>query len=90
MTVQELADVLAVADTEIVKILFIKGMAVSITQNLDIPTITLVAKELEVEVETAEPEAEARKVTEMIDVADLEHLHSSSASCDNYGSRRPR
>jgi translation initiation factor IF-2 len=75
MTVQELADVLAVADTEIVKILFLKGMAVSITQNLDIPTITLVGKELEIEVETAEPEAEARKVTEMIDVADLENLH---------------
>ncbi|OUL30628.1 translation initiation factor IF-2 [Nostoc sp. T09] len=75
LTVQELADVLAVADTEIVKILFMKGMAVSITQNLDIPTITLVAKELEVEVETAEPEAEARKVTEMLDVADMENLH---------------
>jgi translation initiation factor IF-2 len=74
LTVQELAEGLAVADTEIVKILFMKGMAVSITQNLDIPTITLVAKELEVEVEIAEPEAEARKVTEMIDVTDLEHL----------------
>jgi len=74
MTVQELADALIVADTEIVKILFIKGMAVSITQNLDIPTITLVAKELEVNVETAEPEAEARKVTEMIDLEDLDYL----------------
>lgn len=74
MTVQELADLMAVADTEIVKILFMKGMAVSITQNLDIPTITLVGKELEIEVETAEPEAEARKVTEMIEVGDLEHL----------------
>ncbi|AFZ27121.1 translation initiation factor IF-2 [Cylindrospermum stagnale PCC 7417] len=74
LTVQELAEVLGVADTEIVKILFMKGMAVSITQNLDIPTITLVGKELEIEVETAEPEAEARKITEMIDVADLEFL----------------
>ncbi|MBD2346750.1 translation initiation factor IF-2 [Anabaena subtropica] len=74
MTVQELAEALVVADTEIVKILFMKGMAVSITQNLDIPTITLVGKELEVEVETAEPEAEARKVTEMIEIGDLEHL----------------
>lgn len=74
MTVQELADAFAVADTEIVKILFLKGMAVSITQNLDVPTITLLGKELEIEVETAEPEAEARKITEMIDVADLEHL----------------
>ncbi|NJM70352.1 MAG: translation initiation factor IF-2 [Scytonema sp. RU_4_4] len=75
MTVQELAEALVVADTEIVKILFMKGMAVSITQNLDIPTITLIGNELEVPVETVEPEAEARKVTEMIDVADLEHLH---------------
>jgi translation initiation factor IF-2 len=75
MTVQELADLLAVADTEIVKILFMKGMAVSITQNLDIATITLVGQELEIEVETAEPEAEARKVTEMLDVADMENLH---------------
>jgi translation initiation factor IF-2 len=75
MTVQELADGLVVADTEIVKILFIKGMAVSITQNLDIPTITVIGQELGVEIETAEPEAEARKVTEMLDVEDLENLH---------------
>ncbi|MEH2286648.1 translation initiation factor IF-2 [Nostoc sp.] len=75
LTVQELADVLAVPDTEIVKILFLKGMAVSITQNLDIPTITLVGKELEIEVETAEREAEARKVTEMVGAEDLEYLH---------------
>ena len=74
LTVQELADALVIADTEIVKILFMKGMAVSITQNLDIPTITLVAKELEVAVEIVEREAEARKVTEMIDVSDLAHL----------------
>lgn len=74
MTVQELAEALLVADTEIVKILFMRAMAVSITQSLDIPTITLVAKELEVEVETVEPEAEARKVTEMIDIEDLDHL----------------
>jgi len=74
MTVQELAEELVAQDTEIVKILFQKGMAVNITQNLDIPTITMVAKELGVEVETAEPEAEARKVTEMVSAEDLEHL----------------
>jgi translation initiation factor IF-2 len=74
MTVQELAEALATPDTEIVKVLFLKGMAVSITQNLDIPTITLVANELEVEVETQAPEAEARKVTEMLDAADLGNL----------------
>jgi len=74
MTVQELAQALTVQDTDIVRILFQKGMAVNITQNLDIPTATMVAGELGVEVETAEPEAEARKVTEMLDVGDLEHL----------------
>ena len=74
MTVQELAEALAVADTEIVKILFMKGMAVSITQNLDIPTITIIATELEIEVETAELESEAIKVTEMIEAGDLESL----------------
>jgi translation initiation factor IF-2 len=71
MTVQELAEILVVQDTEIVKVLFQKGIAVNITQNLDIPTITMVAKELGVEVETAEPEAEARKVTEMVEAEDL-------------------
>jgi len=74
LTVQELAEALAAADTDIVRILFQKGMAVNITQNLDIPTATMVASELGVEVETAAPEAEARKVTEMVEVSDLEHL----------------
>ncbi len=74
MTVSELAEALAVRDTEIVKILFVKGMAVNITQSLDIPTITLVGEELGVSVETAEPKAEAGQVTEMLDVEDLENL----------------
>ncbi len=74
MTVAELAKALAVRDTEIVKILFIKGMAVNITQSLDIPTITLIGKELGVSIEKAEPKAEASQVTEMLDVEDLENL----------------
>jgi translation initiation factor IF-2 len=74
MTVQELADALVIADTEIVKILFMKGMAVSITQTLDFTTIKQVATELEVVVETAEPEAEAKKVIEMLSAHDLENL----------------
>jgi translation initiation factor IF-2 len=74
MTVQELADALVIADTEIVKILFMKGMAVSITQTLDFTTIKQVATELEVAVETAEPEAEAKKVIEMLSAHDLENL----------------
>ncbi|MEM6751794.1 MAG: translation initiation factor IF-2 [Cyanobacteria bacterium P01_C01_bin.38] len=75
MTVQELADALAMPDTEIVKILFMKGIAVSITQSLDTSTVINVAEELEVLVDTPEPEAEARKVTEMLDLEDMENLH---------------
>ncbi len=74
MTVPELAEALAVRDTEIVKILFVKGIAINITQSLDIPTITLVGKELGVPIETAEPKAEASQETEMLDYQDLENL----------------
>ena len=74
LTVQELAQELLVPDTDIVKILFIKGMAVNITQNLDIPTIKMVASEIGTEVEVEAPEAEARKVTEMVEAEDLDHL----------------
>lgn len=74
MTVRELAELLVVPETEIVKILFFKGMAVNITQTLDLETASLVARELGVEVETAQAESEARKSTEIIDEADLENL----------------
>lgn len=74
MSVQELAAALAVPETEIVKILFFKGMAVNVTQSLDLSTINLIGEELEVAIETEEPEAEARKVNEILDVEDLEHL----------------
>ncbi len=74
MTIRELAAALGVAETEIIKRLFFKGMAVNITQTLDLPTATIVAQELGVEVETAEAESAATKVTEMLDVADLENL----------------
>ena len=74
MTVSELANALVVQDTEIVKILFLKGKAVNITQNLDIPTITLIGEELGVAIETAQAQAEARKVPGMVDEDDLENL----------------
>lgn len=74
MTVRELAGLLAVAETEIVKILFFKGMAVNITQTLDLETASLVARDLGVEVETALAESEARKITGMLSAADMENL----------------
>jgi len=74
LTVQELAAQLAIPETEIIKVLFFKGIAANINQTLDIPTASMVAQELGFEVETAEQESQARKVTEMLDVEDLENL----------------
>ena len=74
MTVRELAAELGVPETEIIKKLFFKGMVVNITQTLDIPTCSMVAEELGVEIETVEEQAPATKVTEMLDANDLENL----------------
>jgi translation initiation factor IF-2 len=74
MTVQELAATLVVPETEIIKRLFMKGIAVNITETLALPTITSVAEELGVEVETASQESAAKKTTEMLEEADLENL----------------
>ncbi|MEG4799957.1 translation initiation factor IF-2 [Microcoleus sp. ARI1-B5] len=74
MTVQELAITLAVPETEIIKRLFSKGIAVNITETLDIPAVRMVAEEMGVEVETPEKVAPAIKVIEMLDEADLEYL----------------
>ncbi|UZQ53404.1 translation initiation factor IF-2 [Trichothermofontia sichuanensis B231] len=74
LTVQELASLLKVPDTEIVKRLFFQGLAATITQTLDVATARMVAEELGVQVETAVQEVAARKVTEMLDAADLDNL----------------
>lgn len=76
LTVQELASELMIPETEVIKVLFFKGFAANINQTLDIPTATMVAQELGFEVETVEQESKARKVTEMLDVEDLENLQS--------------
>jgi len=74
LTVRELAIELCVSETEIVKSLFMQGIAVNVTQTLDIPTATQVAEELGVVVMVSEAEAPATKSTDMIDAADLEKL----------------
>ena len=74
VSVHDLAEMLVSPETDLIKILFMKGIAANINQILDIPTAKMVAQEVGVEVETGEVEAEAKKVTEMLDVADLEHL----------------
>jgi translation initiation factor IF-2 len=74
VTIRELATALGIAETEIIKKLFFKGMAVSITQTLDIPTASMVAEELGVTVQTAEEAPAATKVTEMVGAEDMEYL----------------
>jgi translation initiation factor IF-2 len=72
--VHELATELMLPETDIIRVLFIKGMMANINQILDIPTATMVATELGYEVELGETEAPARKVTEMLDPKDLGNL----------------
>jgi translation initiation factor IF-2 len=74
VTVQELADLMVVPVTDVIRTLFMKGVMATVTQTLDIPTITMVAEEMGIQVETEEAKSEARKLTEMLDAEDLEHL----------------
>jgi translation initiation factor IF-2 len=74
VSVRDLAELLVVPETEIVKQLFFKGMAISVTQVLDVETATMVAEELGVIVDKQEEQAPATKVTEMLDAADLDLL----------------
>ncbi len=74
LTVRDLAELLVVSEMEIIKHLFQKGTAVQITQTLDEATARLIAEDFGVAVITEEVTAAATKVTEMLDVADLEYL----------------
>ncbi|AFY70037.1 bacterial translation initiation factor 2 (bIF-2) [Thalassoporum mexicanum PCC 7367] len=74
VTVQELADQMLVSETEVIRTLFMKGVMVNINQTLDVPTARMVAEELGYEVEEIETDAPARKITEMIDLEDIESL----------------
>ncbi len=73
LTVKDLAELMKVSNTEVIKVLFLKGIPVTINQTLDMETAELVATQLGYEVEFAEREAAAKK-TEMLDVEDLDHL----------------
>ena len=74
LTVRELADLLNLPETDIIRNLFFKGIAVNITQTLDLDTARLVAEELGVEVDTPEVKSAATKETEMLNEADLDNL----------------
>jgi translation initiation factor IF-2 len=74
ITVRDLAEMLLVPETEIVKQLFFKGIAISVTQILDAGTATMVAEEMGVAVVTGVEQAAATKVTEMLDIGDFDLL----------------
>lgn len=76
ISVHDLADQLAVPQTEIIKLLFFKGIATNVNQTLDMPTAEMVAEEFDVEAVTAEEAPEARKVTEMVGEEDIDSLKS--------------
>ncbi len=74
LTVQELADMLSVESSEIIKSLFFKGIIATVTQSLDLATIETVADEFGVPVLQDDVEEAAKKTVEMIEDTDLEHL----------------
>ena len=74
LMVKDLASQLTVPETEVIKILFLKGIAANINQTLDLEMAQMVAEELGVEVETAAQAPAAQKISEMLDVEDLENL----------------
>ncbi len=73
LTVQELARRLRLAETEIIKTLFFKGVMVTINQVLDESLAESVATELGYEIRRPEAESKAKK-TEMLDMEDIDHL----------------
>ncbi|GJP46820.1 hypothetical protein CLOM_g6075, partial [Closterium sp. NIES-68] len=77
MSVQELARELAVNDSDVVKALFMKGIATTVNQVLDEDTVRMVCAEYGVEVldaSEAEMGEAARKQREFVQEEDLEHL----------------
>ena len=74
ISVHDLADQLAVPQTEVIKLLFFKGIATNVNQTLDVPTAEMVAQEFEVEAITADEAPEARKTTEMVGEEDADDL----------------
>ncbi len=74
LTVQELAAKMETPETDIIRALFMKGIMATVTQTLDVETATMVALELGVEAEIGVRQAAATKVTEMLDIGDLESL----------------
>lgn len=73
MSMRELSDLVKIPETEIIRNLFTKGIAINITQTLDMETCMKVIQELGIEVDTPEKGSAATK-SEMLELGDLENL----------------
>lgn len=79
MSVQDLAEKLAVGPTEVVRALFMKGIMAQVNQVLDFETVQIAAEEFEVEIlekEEAGVDDMARKTMDYMDDEDLESLQA--------------
>lgn len=79
MSVQDLAEKLAVAPTEVVKALFMKGIMAQVNQVLDFETVVIAAEDFEVEIlekDEARLDEMARKTMDYLDEEDLEYLQA--------------
>lgn len=77
MSVQDLADKLAVAPTEILKELFMKGIMAQVNQVLDFETVQIVGEAFEVDIlekEEARIDDMARKTMDYLDEDDIDFL----------------
>jgi len=74
VTVQQLAELLVMPETDIIRTLFFKGIMATITQTLDLATIELIAQEFGVTIQEPEQRSEARKTTEILDLSDMDSL----------------
>ena len=78
MSVPDLAEMLAVPAVDIVKKLFMKGLAVQVNSTLDSETVKLVGEEYGVDVLDVEENVEdsAKKSRDFIDEDDIDNLQS--------------
>ena len=62
LTIQELAELLVVPETDIIRSLFFKGISVTMNQVIDIKTAVLVGEEFDVEINIVTEEEETKKL----------------------------
>lgn len=62
LTIQELSELLVISETDIIRSLFLKGIAVTMNQFIDVNTSVLVGKEFEIDINIVSEEEESKKL----------------------------